>query len=78
MNYINRDIELISIYSRINVSLNERIEVYLEISESVGIRFKSLFIWFPIYYDYIIKLKVINDDSFFTFIISKRIKLIKL
>ena len=77
MNYINKNIESISIRFRISVFPNKGIEVYLEISGSVEIKFESLFIWFLIHYNHIIRLRVINDDSFFIFIINKKIELLK-
>ena len=78
MNYISKGIESISIRFRISVLLNKGIEVYFEINKNIKIKFRSLFVWFPIYYNYIIGLRVINDDSFFTSIINKRIELLKL
>ena len=77
MNHTNKNIESILISFRINVSPNGKIEIYFEINESVEIKFESPFIWFLIYYNHIIGLKIINDDSFFIFIINKRIKLLK-
>ena len=78
MNHINKGIESISIRFRINVSLNEGIKIYFEINGNIEIKFKSLFIWFPTHYNHIIGLKIINNDSFFTFIINKKIKPLKL
>ena len=78
MNYKNKSIESISIRFRINVSPNEGIEVYFEINEGTKIKFRNSFIWFLTHRNHIIKLKVINNDSFFTFIINKGVELLKL